>query len=63
MYQTTVTTNRKQIHLQKDAKDMKINPSHCRDLSRSLFPPTAIVRRACTGLSGGYNLNHGSLYL
>lgn len=66
MYQTTVTTNRKQIQLQKDAKDMKIIPSHCRDLSllsRSLFPPTAIVRRACTGLSGGYNLNHGSLYL
>lgn len=43
----------------KDAKDMKINL----DLSRFLFPPTAIVRRACTGLSGSYNLDHGSLYL
>lgn len=50
----------------KDAKDMKINPSSCLDLSplsHSLFSPTAVVRRACTGLSRGYNLNHGSLYL
>lgn len=47
----------------KDAKDMKINPSCRLDPSCFLFPPTAIVRRACTGLSGGYNLDHGSLYL
>lgn len=61
-YQTNATTDA----TSKDAKDRKINPPSCLDLSplsHSLFPPTAVVRRACTGLSRGYNLHHGSLYL